>query len=96
MLNFFGNKIGMEVPLVAEVAIPPPPSKKVVSIPQDDSGSDSEGSSSDDLGSGSDNGKGEDRAMHIPFRMTPSGVMWYKCPISGRSMILSPRWCFRP
>jgi hypothetical protein len=35
-------------------------------------GDDDEGSSSDD---------GENKAMYIPFMMTPSRIMWYKCPI---------------
>jgi hypothetical protein len=68
-----------------------PVAENVVSVLQDDSGSggedsndlgsdDGEGSGSDDdEGSGSDDGK--DKAMHIPFRMTPSGIMWYKCPV---------------
>jgi hypothetical protein len=34
-----------------------------------------EGSSSDD---------NEDKAMCIPFRTTPSGIMWFKCPVCLR------------
>jgi hypothetical protein len=56
------------------VTVPPPPAEKVVSLLQDDSGSDNEYNSSDDLG----NDYGEDKAMHIPFKMTPSGIMWFK------------------
>jgi hypothetical protein len=69
--------------------------KKIVSVQQDGNCNDGEGTDSDDLGSddgegsGSDEGDGdgsgsndrEDKAMHIPFRMTPSRILWYKCPI---------------
>jgi hypothetical protein len=67
-----GDKVGAEVPSMAEAM-----------VPQDDSGSDGWGSdylgSDDNEGSGSDDG--EDKAMHIPFRMTSSGSTWYMCPI---------------
>jgi hypothetical protein len=91
-----GDEVGAEVSLVADTAVPPPPAKKVVSIPQDnnnndgvgndDFGSDNcEGSDNNDgEGSGSDSDNGEDNAMHIPFMMTPSGIMWYKCPVCLR------------
>jgi hypothetical protein len=43
---------------------------------------DGECSSSDDGdGGGSSSDDGEDKAIHIPFRMTPSGIMWYNCLI---------------
>jgi hypothetical protein len=64
---------------VAEAVVPPPTTEKVVSVSQDDS--DSGGEGSDDLGSDNDDGEGsvrddgEDKAIHIPFRMTPSGIM---------------------
>jgi hypothetical protein len=74
-----GDEVGVEVP--------PLTAKKVVSVPQDDSSSDGEGS--DDLGSndgkgsnndyddgeGSGNHDGKDKAMCIPFRTTPSRIM---------------------
>jgi hypothetical protein len=73
---------------LAEVAVLPSAAEKVVSVPQDDSDSggeghdNGEGSSSDNGdGKGSSNDNGEDKAMHIPFRTTPSGIMWFKCPI---------------
>jgi hypothetical protein len=66
-----------EVPLLA--------AKKVVSVLQDDNGSDGEGYVNDDLGSddgeGCSNDDSEDKAMHILFWMTPSRIMWFKCPI---------------
>jgi hypothetical protein len=58
-----GNEVGAEVPLVVEAAVPLPTGGKVVSILQDDSGCDAEGSdgegrSNDDLSS--DDGEGSD------------------------------------
>jgi hypothetical protein len=49
----------------------------------DDLGNDdNEGSDSDDSDSkGSDDDDSKDKAMHIPFRTTLSGIMWYKCLI---------------
>jgi hypothetical protein len=41
-------------------------------LDSDDIDSDSEGRSRDD---------GEEKAMHIPFRKTTSGIMWFKCSI---------------
>jgi hypothetical protein len=86
---------------VAEAVVPPPMAEKVVSISQDDS--DSSGEGSDDLGSDDDDGEGsvrddgEGKAIHIPFRMTPSGIMWYKCPIFlAEEYDLRPRLCFTP
>jgi hypothetical protein len=85
-----GDEVGAEVLLVAKAAIAPPMAEKVVSVPQDDSDdegsdNDSEVSSHDDLGrddvEGSGNDNGEDIALLIPFRMTPTGVMWFKCPV---------------
>jgi hypothetical protein len=79
-----GDEVWAEVPPVAKAAVPPPLAKKVVSMPQDDSGSDNEYNSSDDLGNddvdgvGNDNDYGKYKAMHIPFRMTPSWIMWFK------------------
>jgi hypothetical protein len=80
-----GNEVGVEVLLVAEAAIPLPVAEKVVSVTQDE-GSDDVGSNdgkrikSDDSDDNSSD-DGEDKAMCIPFRMTPSRIMWYKCPI---------------
>jgi hypothetical protein len=82
-----GDEVGVEVPLVANEVVPPPVAEKVVSGPQDDNGSDDEGN--DNHGSGRDDGDGEGsgrddgegKAMHIPFRTTPSGIMWFKCPV---------------
>jgi hypothetical protein len=88
-----GDEVGAEVMLVAKAAIAPPTAEKVVSVPQDDSDdegsdNDSEVSSHDDLGrddgEGSGNDNGEDKALRIPFRMTPTGVMWFKCPVCLR------------
>jgi hypothetical protein len=86
---------------VAEAVVPPPTTEKVVSVSQDDS--DSGGEGSDDLGSDNDDGEGsvrddgEDKAIHIPFRMTPSRIMWYKCPIClAKEYDLRPRLCFTP
>jgi hypothetical protein len=66
-------------------AVVPPTAEKVVSVTQDDSGSNGEGSSSDYLGSDdsevSGNDDGENKAMCIPFRTTPYGMMRFKCPI---------------
>jgi hypothetical protein len=78
-----GDEVGAEVPPVAEMAVLPSGLEKVVSVPQDDSCSDDgEGSSSDvDGGEGSNNEDGKDKAMHVPFWMIPSGIIWYKCPI---------------
>jgi hypothetical protein len=75
----WATRFEAEVPLLA--------AKKVVSVLQDDSGSDGEGYVNDDLGSDDGEGCGsddsEDKAMHIPFRMTPR-IMWFKCPICLR------------
>jgi hypothetical protein len=35
----------------------------------------------DDEHDGSDNDDSEDKALHIPFRMTPAGIMSFKCRI---------------
>jgi hypothetical protein len=62
------DEVGAEVPPMEDVVVLPPVAKKVVSIPQDDG-----------RGSGSDDG--EDKAIHIPLRMTPFGIMWFNCTI---------------
>jgi hypothetical protein len=52
--------------------------ENVVSVPQDNSGSNGEGSNdlgSDD-GEGSDSDDSEDKGMCMPFRTSP-GIMWY-------------------
>jgi hypothetical protein len=54
--------------------------EKVVSVLQDDSGSNGEGNGSFNLGSDDCEGSG----MCIPFKMTPSGIMWYKCHVCLR------------
>jgi hypothetical protein len=59
------DKVGVEVPPLSEVAVPTLTVEKVISVPQDDNGSDDEGSdrmdlgSNDNEGSGSDDGDGE-------------------------------------
>jgi hypothetical protein len=52
-----GNKVGVEVPPVVQVVVPPPVAEKVVLVPQEGNGRD------DGKGSGSDDC--EDKAMHI-------------------------------
>jgi hypothetical protein len=90
------DEVGAEVSPVAEVVVPPLVAMKIVSVSQDNNDSDDEsndsdgvGNASDDLGSssdddehdGSDNDDSEDKALHIPFRMTPAGIMSFKCRI---------------
>jgi hypothetical protein len=57
--------------------------ENVVLVSQDDNGSDGEGNN--DMGSddseANDSDDDKDKAMHIPFRMTPSRIQSYKCPI---------------
>jgi hypothetical protein len=91
-----GDEVGAELPLEAEAAVSPPIVEKVLLVPQDNCDSDGEGN--DDLGSDDGEGSGindgdgegidrddsEDKAMCIPFKTTPSRVMWYKCPICLR------------
>jgi hypothetical protein len=62
---------------VIEEVVQLPAAEKVISVLQDDS--DTDGECNDDLGnddSGTDDS--EDKAIHIPFMMTSSGIMWYK------------------
>jgi hypothetical protein len=73
-----GNEVGAEVLPVGEAVVPPPMAENVVSVPQDNSGSNGEGSNdlgSDD-GEGSDSDDSEDKGMCMPFRTSP-GIMWY-------------------
>jgi hypothetical protein len=75
--------VRVEVPLVADAAVPSPTAGNVVSVPQDDSGSDGKGNNDlgNDDGESSNHDNGEDKAMHIPLRKTPSRIMWYICPV---------------
>jgi hypothetical protein len=80
-----GDEVGVDVLLVAGAAVPLPATERVVSVPQDNSNSDDECSGSDDMdnnnGGGSGSDDGEDKATRIPFKTTPSRIMWFKCPI---------------
>jgi hypothetical protein len=80
-----GDEVGSEVPPVAEVAVLLPAVEKVVPLPQDngEGSDDGEGSDSND---NDDNSK--DKAMRVPFRMAPSGIMCTSVPfVSGSTMI---------
>jgi hypothetical protein len=86
------NEVGVVVLPMAQTAVPLVAAEKVVLVPQKDNGSDNRGSDGDgegrrSNGMGSDDGEGsgsdddEDKALRIPFRTTPLGIMWFKCPV---------------